>query len=314
MSSTAFWKQLPTTTWSFCEASRPALGGSAIAVKRPRTLQSRHERRSPNHSSPSPPLQCTCHSLFAVKCSKSRVFTHVHLCSLRQVPMSLRTPLNVATGSSYTRPSLTTCMPTSARRCCSATLTTATSRACCAASAAASSARRTMPTSASASRSMVRARAPARPHQYDVYLIRALTTSPAWARARPGSSLASYALAFYALATRRRHENAPRLHRLRQLSAKRALTDLDDDASSQGHGACSPTLEPLPASCTLACGALPQPRDAGASFAAATAAAAASRSDTAARRQHQSAAPLASPPRPRLPSRHRRSSSRSSTS
>ena len=228
--------------------------------------------------------------------------------------MSLRSPLNIATGSSYTRPSLTTCMPTSARRCCLATLTTATSRACCAASAAASSARRTMPTSASASRSMVRARAPARPHQYDVYLIRALTTSPAWARARPGSSLALYALAFYALATRRRHENAPRLHRLRQLSAKRALTDLDDDASSQGHGACSPTLEPQPASCTLACGALPQPRDAGASFAAATAAAAASRSDAAARRQHQSAAPLASPPRPRLPSRHRRSSSRSSTS
>ena len=230
--------------------------------------------------------------------------------------MSLRSPLNIATGNSCTRPSLTTCMPTSARRCCSATLTTATSRACCAASAAASSARRTMPTSASASRSMVRARAPARPHQYDVYLIRALTASPVWARARPGSSLAFYALAFYALATRRRHENAPRLHRLRQLSAKRALTDLDDDASSQGHGACTPTLEPQPASCTLACGALlPQPaRDAGASFAAATAAAAASRSDAAARRQHQSAAPLASPPRPRLPSRHRRSSSRSSTS
>jgi hypothetical protein len=57
MSSTAFWKQLPTTTWSFCEASRPALGGSAISVKRPRSLQSRHDRRSPTHSPPpSPPL------------------------------------------------------------------------------------------------------------------------------------------------------------------------------------------------------------------------------------------------------------------
>ena len=184
-------------------------------------------------------------------------------------------------------------MPTSARRCCLATLTTATSRACCAASAAASSARRTMPTSASASRSMVRARARllARTYARSDHM-------PVWARARarPGSSLALFALAFYALATRHRHENAPRLHRLRQLSAKRALTDLDDDACSQGHGACSPTLEPQPASCTLACGALPQPRDAGASFAAATAAAAASRSDAAARRQHQGAAPLTSPP------------------
>jgi len=180
MSSTAFWKQLPTTTWSFCEASRPALGGSAMAVKRPRSLQSRHDRRKTLiRPPPLPylPLPFCCEVILKPR------FTHVHKCSLRQVPMSLRTPLNVATGSSYTRPSLTTCMPTSARRCCSATLTTATSRACCAASAAASSARRTMPTSASASRSMVRARAPARPHQYDVYLIRALTTSPAWARA-----------------------------------------------------------------------------------------------------------------------------------
>ena len=200
-------------------------------------------------------------------------------------------------------------MPTSARRCCLATLTTATSRACCAASAAASSARRTMPTSASASRSMVRARARllARTYARSNHM-------PVWvrARARPGSSLALFALAFYALATRHRHENAPRLHRLRQLSAKRALTDLDDDASGQGHGACTPNLEPQPASCTLACGAF-QPRT----------------QEPASRPTPTPTHPAAMPPldastkvplrspRPhdlRLPSRHRRSSSRSSTS
>ena len=198
MSSTAFWKQLPTTTWSFCEASRPDLGGSAIAVKRPRSARSSDTIRSPTLSSPHLPLPFPfcCEVFLSIS-----LLTRVPRIHAIRFPMSLRSPLNIATGNSCTRPSLTMCMPTSARRCCSATLTTATSRACCAASAAASSARRTMPTSASASRSMVRARAPARPHQYDVYLIRALTTSPAWARARPGSSHALYALAFYALAT-----------------------------------------------------------------------------------------------------------------